>query len=117
MPSLDKEQDNEDSTSIPEAVIDDGSTREQEEDNKHSSTTKDNEQDNEDSSSTPNQSSWDDDDNKSGDDKEYEAVTSDDESEAVRSDEDGNENEELAENEDKFGVQQVEEGCSGGMKK
>ena len=117
MPSLDREQDKEDSTSIPEAVIDDGSTREQEEDNEHSSTTKDNEQDNEGSSSTLNQSSWDDDDNKSGNDEEYEAASSDDESEAVRSEEDGNENEELAENEDEFGVQQVEEGCSGGTKK
>ena len=117
VPSLDGEQDNEDSTSTPEAVIDDGSTREQEEENEHSSTTKDNEQDNEDSSSTPNQSSWDDDDNESGDDEEYEAVSSDDESEAVRSAEDGNENEEQAEKEDEFGVQQVEEGCSGGMKK
>ena len=117
MPSLDGEQDNEDSTTTPEAVIDDGSTREQEEDNQHSSTTKDNEQDNEDSSSTPNQSSWDDDDNESGDDEEYEAASSDDESNAVRSEEDGNENEEQAENKDEFGVQQVEEGCSGGIKK
>ena len=114
MPSLDREQDNEDSTTTPEAVIDNGSTREQEEDNEHSSTTKDNEQENKDSSRTPNQSSLDDDDNESGDDREYEAVSSDDESEAVRSEEDGNENKEQAENEDKFGV---EEGCSGGTKK
>ena len=66
IPSLDREQDNEDSSTTPEAVIDDGSTREQEEDNEHSSTNQDNEhsstsqsssldreQDNEDSSSTP----------------------------------------------------------------
>ena len=117
MPSLDKEQDNDNSTTATEAVIDDGSTQEEEEDNEHSSTTKDNEQDNEDSSSTPNQSSWDDNDNLSGDDEEYEPVNSDDESEAVRSEEDGNENEEQVENADEFGVQQVEEGCSGGTKK
>ena len=117
MPSLDKEQDNDNSTTATEAVIDDGSTREEEEDNEHFSTTKDNEQDNEDSSSTPNRSSWDDNDNLSGNDKEYEPVNSDDESEAVRSEEDGNENEEQAENADEFGVQQVEEGCSGGTKK
>ena len=117
VPSLDGEQDNKDSTTIPEAVIEDGSTREQEQDNEHSSTTKDNEQDNEDSSSTPNQSSWDDDDNESGDDEEYKAASSDDESKAVWSEEDGNENKEQVENEDKFGVQQVEEGCSGDTKK
>ena len=123
VPSLDGEQDNENSTTTTEEVIDDGSTREQEEDNGHSSTAKDNEQDNDDSSSTPNQSSWDDDDNKSGDDEEYKSVSSDDESEAFRSEEDGNENEEhveneeQAENKDELGVQQVEEGCSGGTKK
>ena len=123
MPSLDGEQDNDDTTTTTEAVIDDGSTREQEEDNEHSSTTEDNGQDNGDSSSTPNQSSWDDDDNKSGDDEKYESVGSDDESEAVRSEEDGNENEEhaeneeQAENEDELGVQHVEEGCTGGTKR
>ena len=117
VPSLDGQQDNEDSTTATEAVIDDGSTREEEEDNEHSSRTKDNEQDNEDSSSTPNQSSCDDNDNKSGNDEEYKPVNSDDESEAVRSEEDGNENEEQAENADEFGVQQVQEGCSGGTKK
>ena len=123
MPSLDGEQDHNDTTTTTEAVIDDGSTREQEEDNEHSSTSKDNAQDNGDTSSTPNQSLWDDDDNKSGDDKKYESVSSDDESEAVRSEEDGNENkehaenEEQAENEDELGVQHVEEGCTGGTKR
>ena len=66
VPTLDREQVNENSSTIPEAVIDDGSTREQEVDNKHSSTNQDNEhsstnqsssldgeQDNEDSSTTP----------------------------------------------------------------
>ena len=123
MPSLDGEQDNDGTTTTTEVVIDDGSTREQEEDNEHSSTSKDNEQDNGDSSSTPNQSSWDDDDNKSGDEEKYKTVSSDDESEAVRSEEDGNENEEhaeneeQAENEDELGVQHVEEGCTGGTKR
>ena len=107
----DNEQDNEDSSSTPEAVIADGSTQEQEEDKEHSSTNQDNKQ------SSTNQSSWDDDDNESGDDEEYKAVCSDDESEAVRSEEDGNENEEQAANEDEFGAQQVEEGCSWGTKK
>ena len=105
------EQDNEDSSSTPEAAIDNGSTREQEEDKEHSSTNQDNEQ------SSTNPSSLDGDENESGNDKEYEAVSSDDKSEAVRSEEDDNENEEQAENEDKFGAQQVEEGCSGSMKK
>ena len=55
--SLDGEKDNNDSSTTPDAVIDDGSTREQEEDNKHSSTNQDNEhsstnQDNEHSSTT-----------------------------------------------------------------
>ena len=108
---MDGEQDNEDSSSTPEAVIDNGSTREQEEDKEHSSTNQDNEQ------SSTNPSSWDGDENKSGNDEEYKVVSSDDESEAVRSDEDDNENEEKAENEDKFGAQQVEEGCSGSTKK
>ena len=123
VPSLDREQDNDNTTTTTEAVIDDGSTREQEEDNEHSSTSKDNKQDNGDSSSTPNQSSWDDDDNESGDEEKYETVSSDDESKAVRSEEDGNENEEhaeneeQAENEDKLGVQHVEEGCTGGTKR
>ena len=103
--------DDEPSTTTPEAVIDDGSAREQEEDNKHSSTNQDNEH------SSTNQSSWDDDENESGDDDESKAVSSDDESKAVRSEEDGNENEEQAENEDNFGAQQAEERCSGGTKK
>ena len=111
VPSLDGEQDNEDSSTTPEAVIDDGSAREQEEDNEHSSTNQDNEH------SSTNQESWDDDENESGDDDENEAVSSDDESKAVRSEEDDNENEEQAENEDDFGAQQAEEGCSGGTKK
>ena len=42
MPSLDREQDNKDSTTTPEAVIDDGSTQEDEQDNEHSSTNQDN---------------------------------------------------------------------------
>ena len=109
--SLDGEQDNEDSSTTPEAVIDDGSTREQEEDKEHSSTNQDNEH------SSTNQSSWDDDENESGDDEEYKEVSSDDESEAVSSEEDDNENEEQVENKDEFGAYQVEEGCSGGMKK
>ena len=111
VPSLDGEQDNKDSSTTPEAVIDDGSTREQEEDNEHSSTNQDNKH------SSTNQSSWDDDENKSGNDDENEAVSSDDESEAVSSEEDDNKNEEQAENEDDFGAQQAEEGCSGGTKK
>ena len=102
VPSLDGEQDNKDSSTTPEAVIDDGSAGEQEEDNEHSSTNQDKEH------SSTNQSSWDDDENESG---------NDDESEAVSSEEDDNENEEQAENEDDFGAQQAEEGCSGGMKK
>ena len=108
---LDREQDNEDSSTTPEAVIDNGSTREQEEDNENSSTNQDNEH------SLTNQSSWDDDENESDDDEEYEAVSSDDESEAVSSEDDDNENKEQVENKDNFGAQQVEEGCSGGMKK
>ena len=111
VPSLDGEQDNKDSSTTPEAVIDNGSTQEQEEDNEHSSTNQDNEH------SSTNQSSWDDDENESGDDDEYEAVSSDDESGAVRSEEDDNENEEQVENEDDFAAQQAEEGCSGGTKK
>ena len=117
VPSLDGEQDNDDSTTIPEALIDDGSTQEKEEDNEQSSTTEDDEQDKEDSSSTRNQSSLDDDDKESGDDEEYEPLSSDDESEQVRSEEDGNENKEEDENADEVGVEQVEEGCGGGVKK
>ena len=92
-------------------MIDDGSTQEQEEDKEHSSTNQDNKQ------SSTNPSSWDGDENESGNDKEYQVVSSDDESKAVRSEEDDNENKEQAENEDEFGAQQVEEGCSGGTKK
>ena len=123
VPSLDEEQHNDNTTTTTKAVIDDGSTREQEDDNEHSSTTKNNEQDNGDSSSTPNQSSWDDDDNESGDDEKYESLSSDDDSKAVRSEEDGNENEEhaeneeQAENEDELGVQHEEEGGTGGTKR
>ena len=69
MPSLDGEQDNEDSTTTPEAVIDDGSEREEQQrrqqedvdknkDNKKLKENKDvpsldREQDNEDSTTTP----------------------------------------------------------------
>ena len=53
----------------------------------------------------------------------YEYESSDDESEAVRSEEDGNENEEHAENEeqveneDELGVHHEQEGCTGGTKR
>ena len=65
---MDGEQDNKDSSTTPEAVIDDGSAREQEEDNDHSSTNQDNEH------SSTNQSSWDDDENESGNDDENKAL-------------------------------------------
>ena len=115
IPALNAEQHYEDSTttqeSTQESVVDDGHGQEQEEDNEHSSTNQDNEH------SSTNQESGDDDENESGDDDENEAVSSDDESKAVRSEEDNNENEEQVENEDDFGAQQPEEGCSGGTKK
>ena len=91
---MNAEQDNEDSTTTQESVVDNGCGQEQQEDNEHSST---------------NQESGDDDENESGDD---------DENEAVSSEEDDNDNEEQAENEEDFRAQQQEEeGCSGGTKK
>ena len=94
--------DNEDSTTTQESVVGNGHRREQQEDNEHSST---------------NQESGDDDENESGDDDENEEVSSDDENEAVGSEEDDNDHEEQMENEDNFGAQQAQEGCSGSMKK
>ena len=90
---MNTEQDNEDSTTTQESVVDDGCRREPQEDNEQSST---------------NQESGDDDENESGDD---------DENKSVSSEEDDNDNEEQAENEDEFGAQQEEEGCSGSTKK
>ena len=83
-------------------MVGNGHGREQQEDNKHSST---------------NQESGDDDENESGDDDENEEVSSDDENKAVSSEENDNDHEEQMENEDDFAAELAEEGCSGGMKK
>ena len=90
---MNAEQDNEDSRTTQESVVDDGCRREQQQDNEYSST---------------NQESVDDDENESGDD---------DENDAVISGEDDSDNKEQVENKDDFGAQEQKEGCSGDIKK
>ena len=109
VPLLNGEQENEDSSTTQEAVIDENESGDDDEN-------KSPDDDENESGDDVENESGDDDENESGD-YENEAVTSNDENEAVSSEEDDNENEEPVEPKDDFRAQEEEDGCSGGMKK